>query len=199
VTATLLLIRHAEHTDYDKRFSGRAGGVMLSAAGEVQAERLAARVAHEPIAAVYASPRERTQATAAAVARPHALEVVTDNDLDEIDLGDWTGKSVDELRETEAFVRWNEHRGQACPPGGEPMRAVVDRVTGFARRAAIRHDGEAVVVVSHSDVIRGLVTACLGMPLDNILRFEIGPASVSRLVFGDWGARLLSLNEGAAA
>ena len=42
----------------------------------------------------------------------------------------------------------------------------------------------------------GLVVArVLGLSLDHLLRFEIGPASVSRLEAGPWGARVLSLNE----
>ena len=50
-------------------------------------------------------------------------------------------------------------------------------------------------MVSHCDIIRAIVATALGLSLDHIHRFEIGPASVSRLVVGSWGARVLSLNE----
>lgn len=49
--------------------------------------------------------------------------------------------------------------------------------------------------VSHCDIIRGLIAYYLGLPLDNLLRFDIDPASVSRLVVGSWGARVMSMNE----
>jgi ribonuclease H / adenosylcobalamin/alpha-ribazole phosphatase len=199
MTATLLLIRHAMHTDYGERFTGRADGVRLSAAGEEQARALGARLADEPIAAVYTSPRERTRATADAVAAPHGAAVAIDESLDEIDLGDWTGARIDSLEGDPAFERWNSERGAGCPPGGEPFVQVADRVQGFASRTAARHAGETVAVVSHADVIKALVASCLGLSYDNVLRFEIGPASVSRLLFGGWGAKLLTLNEGAAA
>ena len=42
---------------------------------------------------------------------------------------------------------------------------------------------------------RGAVAAILGLPLDHLLRFDIGPASVTRIDAGDWGMRLVSLNE----
>ena len=41
------------------------------------------------------------------------------------------------------------------------------------------------------------IARTLGLSLDNLLRFEIGPASLSRLEAGAWGARVLSLNETA--
>lgn len=199
MTATLLLVRHAMHSDYGERFTGRAGGAPLSREGEQQAQALAERLAVEPIAAVYSSPRERTRQTADAVASRHTVTVKEDDALDEVDLGDWTGVRIDDLIGTADFTTWNERRGDARPPNGEPFTAVVERVSGFARRTAARHSGETVAVVSHQDVIKALVAACIGLSLDHVLRFEIGPASVSRLLFGDWGAKLLTLNEGAAA
>lgn len=199
MTATLLLIRHAMHTDYGERFTGRADGVPLSAAGEEQARALGARLTSEPIAAIYSSPRERTLRTADAIARPHGFSVRTVGALDEVDLGDWTGKRIADLEGTPDFVRWNERRDTATPPGGEAMPAVADRAEAFASQAAARHEGETILLVSHADVIRALVCRVLGLTFANFWRFDIGPASVSRLLFGAWGGKLLSLNEGAAA
>lgn len=64
-------------------------------------------------------------------------------------------------------------------------------VSGLARELA----GKIAVVVSHCDIIRAIIARVLGLSLDNILRFETPPASVSRIVVGDWGARVISLNE----
>ena len=54
-----------------------------------------------------------------------------------------------------------------------------------------------IALVTHADMIRALVARVLGLSLDNLLRFEIDPASVSRIEAGDWGARVLRLNEPA--
>jgi probable phosphoglycerate mutase len=199
MTATLLLIRHAMHTDYGERFTGRAAGVPLSAAGQRQARLLGDRLSEEPIAAVYASPRERARATAEAIAEPHGLDVQIEEALDEIDFGEWTGKRIAELEGTPDFVRWNEQRDVSSPPGGERMAAVADRMEKFACEAAARHGGRTILLVSHADAIRALVCRVLGLTFANFWRFEIGPASITRLLFGDWGGKLLSLNEGAAA
>ncbi len=48
---------------------------------------------------------------------------------------------------------------------------------------------------SHCDVLRALVAHYLGLPLDNLLRFEIDAGSVSRVEVGAWGGRVLGVNE----
>jgi probable phosphoglycerate mutase len=198
MTVTLLLIRHAMHSDYGERFSGRADGIGLSDAGKAQAKSLGERLAAEPLAAISASPRERTRATAAAIAEHQKLPVITEAAIDEIDMGEWTRARIDLLRGDPAFAFWNDQRGSASPPGGEPFAAVAERVIAFAARTATAHDGRTIAVVSHADVIKALVASALRLHLDHVLRFEVGPASVTRLVWGDWGARLIALNEGAA-
>ena len=198
MTATFLLIRHAMHTDYGHRFTGRTDGVRLSPAGEEQARSLAERLGDVELAAIYASPRERCRATASFLAASRSLEVEIAPDLDEIDLGDWTGREIDSLRGDPAFDRWNTERSTAAPPNGEPFAAVAERSHALARALAAKHADTIVALATHQDVIKALVATCLGLSLDHVLRFDIGPASVSRLVLGDWGAKLLTLNEWAA-
>lgn len=79
--------------------------------------------------------------------------------------------------------------------GGESMAEAVARIAGHVARLAAERLGATVALVSHSDMIRGFVARCLGLSLDNLLRFEIAPASVSRVEVAGWGARVISLNE----
>jgi probable phosphoglycerate mutase len=53
-------------------------------------------------------------------------------------------------------------------------------------------------MVTHCDIIRAIVAAVLGLSLDRILRFDVSPATISRIAAGEWGERLMTLNEGAA-
>ena len=55
--------------------------------------------------------------------------------------------------------------------------------------------GETVVMVTHADLIRAAVAHVLGLSLDHLLRFDIGPASVTGVAIGDWGTKLLWLND----
>ena len=198
MTLTLLLIRHAAHVELGRTLSGRRRDVALSHDGLQQAEIVADLLAVEPIAAVYSSPRERAWYTARELADRLEQSVVAANGLDEVDFGDWTGLSFDALEGDPGWDEWNSARSIARPPGGESMCEAVERAVAAVAeidRIALDHRGETVAAISHCDIVRGLIAHYLGLPLDNLLRFDIDPASVSRLVIGDWGARVMSINE----
>ena len=167
----------------------------LSQDGLEEARIVADLLSVEPIAAVYSSPRERAWYTAREIAEAHELKVEALDALDEIDFGEWTGLSFDALEGDPEWQRWNEARGSARPPGGESMEEATGRATSALSQIARDNRDHTVVCVSHCDVIRGVLAYYLGLPFDNLLRFDIDPASVSRLVLGDWGARISSVNE----
>ena len=167
----------------------------LSKEGLRQAKIVADLLGVEPLAAVYSSPRERAHQTAREIAEPHEQDVRIADALDEIDFGDWAGRSFDGLEGEALWTEWNERRSTARPPNGESMAEAVARAAQAIAAIAAAHDGETIAVVSHCDIIRGLIAHYLGLSLDNMLRFDVEPASVSRLVVGSWGARVKSVNE----
>lgn len=195
MTATILLVRHAAHTQLGRVLSGRTGDVPLSAAGRAQADRLAQRLGSERIDAVQASPVRRARETAQAIAVVARVSAEPAEPLNEIDFGAWSGRDFAALEEDSAWHDWNSRRGAAMPPGGEPMLAVQQRVLAHLRSVAERASDAVVAMVSHADVIRAAVAGILGLPLDRILGFDIDPASVTRIVAGNWGERVVSLNE----
>jgi broad specificity phosphatase PhoE len=197
VTATLLLIRHAAHGHLGQVLSGRMPGVPLSVEGRVQAATLAMRLTATRLAAVLASPVERAHETAAAIAAAQGRTVEIAPALDEIDFGDWTGRRFDALDGDPAWAEWNTRRSTACPPGGETMAGAQARAWSCVREVAARFPGETVALVSHADVLKAVIAQVIGLSLDRLLTFDVDPASISQLVIGDWGARLVSLNERA--
>jgi ribonuclease H / adenosylcobalamin/alpha-ribazole phosphatase len=195
MSAEILLVRHAEHVEYGRILSGRRRDVALSNEGIEQAAILGDLLGTQEISAVYSSPRERAWYTAREIAEPHELKVVTENRLDEVDFGAWSGCTFTELEGEPLWSQWNEQRGSARPPEGETMGEATDRAYAFLEKAAAEHDGRTIVALSHCDIIRGIIARCLGLPLDNLLRFDVDPASVSRVSIGNWGSRVMSVNE----
>lgn len=167
----------------------------LSSDGLAQSAILADLLGTLPVAGVYSSPRERAWYTARDIAEPHDLDVEVVDALDEIDFGEWTGARFSDLEGDEQWDRWNEARGSARCPGGETMAEAVDRASAALDTIGSNHDGETVVAVTHSDIIRGVLARFLGMPLDNLLRFDVDPASISTVELSRWGARVRSINE----
>jgi ribonuclease H / adenosylcobalamin/alpha-ribazole phosphatase len=179
----LLLIRHA-HTDaVGVRLAGRAPGHELNATGRAEAERLGRRLAAVPLTAIYSGPLARAQQTAAAIAKPHGLAVRTLPALDELDFGEWTGRTFEELAADPRWRTWNEARGSAGTPGGETMLEVQRRVVEGLSRLVQSHAGETIAAVSHADVVRAALAFWLRMPLDDLLKLEIAPASASSVTF----------------
>lgn len=187
------LVRHGSHDELGRVLSGRTSDVALNDAGRDEAWALAGAVASAGIAGVLSSPRRRTVETAAILGSGLGLSPQIDPALDEIDFGAWSGRDFADLSGAE-WDLWNTARGTAPTPGGETMAQAVARAAALIDRLGAE-GGEPVLCVSHCDVIRGVVARVLGLGLDNILRFEIGPASVSWVLsHGQGAAQVLTLN-----
>ena len=194
---TLFLIRHASHGLLDRVLAGRTPGVGLSEVGRREAEALAKHLADRRIVRVLASPLERTRETAAVLAACIGCDVEVAHEINEIDCGDWTGAAFPVLAADPRWQSWNAARAEAGTPNGETMRAVQARAMSLVARLA--DTGEtSIALVSHSDVIKAMVCAVLGVSLDRHDAFTIDPASVTTLRF--WGevGRLVRMNEVAA-
>ncbi len=192
------LLRHGEHNVQGKICAGRMPGVLLSARGRAEAEAATRRLAGLDIAAIYASPLERTRETAEIVGRHLSLPVTILDDLAELDFGEWTGKTFDDVRKDPRWPAWASHRSLSCIPGGETMREVQRRVVEAIMEMREQHPDDAVVVVSHGDVIRAALVFALGMPLDFYGRIEVATASLSTLRIDANGVRVITINERVA-
>lgn len=191
------MVRHASHDLLGARLAGRMPGVRLSETGRAEAGRVADRLGREPIAAVLSSPMERAIETAQPIAERLGLTAQVECALEEIAFGDWTGMTFEALHREPAWRAWNEARAVSRPPGGETMLEVQARAIGLIESRRREADG-AIVLVSHGDVIKVAVAYYLGLAVDSWHRFDIDPASITTLVVGDWGARIVRLNEVAA-
>lgn len=189
-----LLIRHAHCDPLGHAISGRTPGVHLSTQGRAQADELAGRLAQLAISAIYSSPLERTLETAAPLASRLMLSVQQEPGLIELDFGQWTGKTLDQLRGDPQWTQFNTFRSGARIPGGESTAEVLVRAVDAVERIGRAHRGRLVALVSHGDVLRTLLTYYLGMPLDLLFRLEISPASVSVVRISEHGPEVSAVN-----
>ena len=52
------------------------------------------------------------------LAKSRNLKTETREELNEIDIGEWTNLTMDEIHDAPGWKEWNEFRSCACPPGG---------------------------------------------------------------------------------
>ncbi len=194
----LLLVRHAMN-DWVKsgKLAGRSPDVHLNPQGQEQTLALAQRLASVPLHAVYASPLERAQETAAPIAAAHELSVQTSPGIGELDFGEWTGRELKELAK-DPLWRLVQVRPSAMRfPGGESFREATHRAVDQVEELAARHPEQTIVLVSHADVIKAVVAHYLGMHLDIFQRLIISPASITVLSFTPMGGLVASVNDTA--
>jgi probable phosphoglycerate mutase len=194
----LFFVRHGAHALQGEVLAGRTD-VALSPAGVEQARWLGERLAREQVSVLHTSPQQRTRETATVIAHRigRAAEMIPA--LDEVNVGDWTGSPLQALDRDPRWQQWNATRSMARPPNGESMLEVQMRVIAHIERVRAGHPEEQVVLVTHADVVRAALVYYLGLDIDSFWRLEVSPGSLTALLTGQWGAKLLSLNEVMAA
>jgi alpha-ribazole phosphatase len=191
----IVLVRHAEPEESARGLCYGTLDVGLSDEGRAHAEQLATSLAAVPYDAVYASPRRRTIETAAPLAKARALTARVDDDLREIDFGEFEGRRYDEIAEAhpELYRRWMEAPTTVTFPGGESYEDLRVRALRGLTRIGQAHD--CAVVVTHGGVVRAGLAEWLSMPGDAIFRLDqrycgitivewLGETPVVRLVNG---------------
>lgn len=173
------LLRHGSHGDVGQRLTGRANDGGLTDAGRTEARAAAEKLAAMPPTAIFASPRRRTQETAAIVADRFGLPVALAAEIDEIDFGTWTGASFVSLVGDPAWARWNSQRSNARCPDGESQSEAQARALAFAFEAAATT--ERPLLVTHCDIIRALHCWAERRSLDHILDVPCPPGNLSTL------------------
>ncbi len=182
---TVILLRHGRSTaNVSGVLAGRSSGVGLDDHGRTQAKGLVDRLAVLPLAAVVRSPLQRCEETVAPLLEARGLDAVVEDDLSEVDYGDWTGRTLGELGKEDLWKVVQAHPSAAVFPGGEGLAGMQHRSVAAVRRHAARiteeHGPKALwVVCSHGDVIKSVIADALGLHLDSFQRISVDPCSIS--------------------
>jgi probable phosphomutase (TIGR03848 family) len=164
---------------------GRAPGLHLSERGIEQATALAERLkelSRKPTA-LYVSPLERARETAAPIAKALRLRPVVDKGLLECDFGLWTGKRLATLARRAEWRAVQHAPSTFRFPEGESFSEMQLRMWDAVTKIVKRHRNRTVIVVSHADPIKAVVTYAQGVPLDLFQRTVISPCSLSAVAF----------------
>lgn len=195
----VVLVRHGQTATTGKELPGRAPGLHLSDVGQQQAKAAATRVAalqddKRQVAAVYASPLERTRETAEPIGEAVGHEVQTDEGLLELDMGEWTGLALSAARRKPEWKTIQRYPSSFRFPGGESFLDVQSRMAATLERLRTAHPGQVVVAVSHADPIRVAIAHAMGTHLDLFQRIVVSPCSLTAVALGDDGPTVLTVN-----
>lgn len=193
----LILVRHGETTwNRATRIQGHTD-IPLSPLGLAQAKRLAAALADEPLAAIYSSDLSRARQTAQAVSAAQGLPLRLDDKLRERAFGRFEGLSWQEIDQSypEEAARWRRREPDFPVGGGESLTVFSARCLAAAGRAAAAHPGESIVLVAHGGVLDCLYRAATRVALDAPRSWQLGNATINRLLATPDGFTLIGWND----
>lgn len=168
----IYLTRHGE-TEWNKenRLQGWRDS-NLTEKGINNALKLGERLNETSFNAIYSSPSGRAFQTAKYVRLERDIPIITDKDLREIFLGEWEGKTREEIEadyKTEYFHFWNapevyDHE----PHQAEGLVDFKKRVEGAVRRVIEDNPSGNILIVTHAVVIKAIISYVKDVPTEKM-------------------------------
>lgn len=184
----IVLVRHGSTKWNDrKRIQGRSS-LPLTVKGRDQVSALVPILKGSDTRIVISSPTTRAYQSAKIIADALGLELVLDDDFVELDVGEWHGKTEDELSRMPSWKTYRSDPDVAKPEGGESLAHLRKRVLHGLHNIMQRSEATKVIV-THGDVIRTIICHLTGRPFREMHRIEVPLASAITLDLNDTNSR----------
>jgi len=178
----IIFLRHGQaKNNIERILAGRTEGVPLTDVGIKQAEHTAELLKHMNVSAIYSSPIERAKHTAEIVGGHNSLDVTIDDRLIELDMGKFTGVPYDEIFTSHGNVFMKFYNGELeiAHNGVETFTEVKKRVLGIVDHVIEKHPDENVVLVTHMDPIKAMLSTIVDLSPTNLFELIIENASLN--------------------
>lgn len=185
---TVYLIRHCEAEGNVRGIFQGSTDLDITPLGAKQLEFLSKRFENIHIDRVYSSPLLRAYKTAQAVSAPKGLEVITDEDLREIN-----GGVIEGMKLSDVFVhypeledKWGNEFQNFAPELGDNVRDVYERIWDSVTRIVRENDGKTVAIASHGGALRTLICRITEGDIEKINNVcWLDNTAVTKIVFND--------------
>jgi len=189
----IIFLRHGQAKNNTERIlAGRTKGIPLTDIGIEQAEHTAELLKHMNISAIYSSPIQRAKHTAEIVGEHNSLDVTIDDRLIELDMGKFTGMPYDEIFNSHGNVFMKFYNGELeiAHNGVETFTEVKKRVLGIVDHIIEKHPDENIVLVTHMDPIKAMLSTIVDLSPTNL--FELIIANASLNIFREKKTKILT-------
>jgi len=194
----VVLIRHGETAwNADTRIQGQLD-IALNERGRWQAARMADALADEGIEVIVSSDLQRARATAQALADVTGLPLQLDPGLRERRFGCFEGRTFQEVDTTwpQEALRWRQRDPEWAPAeGGESLLVFYARCVAASEAVLSAHAGRVVALVAHGGVLDCLYRAATRQHLQAPRSWQLGNATVNRLLHSAEGFTLVGWND----
>lgn len=170
----LFMLRHGQvEKHHELRFNG-FNDVGLTDEGFNQLERAARYLAQEHIDEIYCSDLARARIGAEAIAADRGITPVPLEELREMNMGVFDGKTFLEISREygDVFSQWREDLLNFRLPGGESFADMGKRVASAMLKIMEGKEGKTIAVVAHGGVNRLILVRALNMDPSQAFRIE---------------------------
>lgn len=168
----------------------------LSEEGEKRALQIGERVKNVDFDGVYSSTLLRARHTAELTVPKYKTKIQTVKNLSEINVGDWEGKSYDEVR-----TKWEElyevsgaSFDSVAPPNGESFKDLQKRTVPAFEKIITEYTAGNLLIVAHGGVIWTLVCHYFNFKLNDIFYYPMDYCGIHMLERTDSFMKLIRYN-----
>ena len=182
IVGQIIFLRHGQAKNNTERIlSGRTPGVPLTDKGITQAQQTAELLEHMNISAIYSSPIQRAKHTAEIVGKHNSIDVTIDDRLIELDMGKFTNVPYDEIFSSHGnvFMKFYDGELEIAHNGVETFADVKKRVASIVEEVIEKHPDENVVLVTHMDPIKAMLSTIVDLSPTNLFELIIANASLN--------------------
>lgn len=158
---TFYVVRHGQTVwNVEKRVQGQKDSP-LTEEGKKQAKETGEKLKHIQFDAIFSSDSGRALQTAEIIKIEHSLAVQTTKALRERAFGPHEGKPIESLRQFDEIFRSLDDEGKRkfkANPEAESDEQLIARFITFLRETAIAFPDKTILVVTHSGMMRALLT-----------------------------------------
>jgi len=195
----LTLIRHGESVlNSQRRIQGNFDS-SLTPRGKSQTELLSQRIKkrNEPIDFIFSSPLKRAYETADIISNYLGLPVRIINGLKEINLGDWEGKLIDEVRTSEPglFSDFISKPAECLIPSGENTLDFQKRIVTSIKDILETHKMKNILIVSHAGAISAFLCHLLDSDLNYMWNMNSENSSLTEIIFNNNSSKVTLFND----
>jgi phosphoserine phosphatase len=157
-----ILIRPGS-TEFDEQ--GRIQGTLdipLSPRGTADVARVSEELRSQGIKVLYSAPCQSAWQTAEAIGKSLGVRAKQLDKLQNVDQGLWQGMLIDEVKhkQPKVYRQWQEHPENVCPPEGEMLSQVEERIQAVFAKLLKKHRDTTVGIVL-PEPLASIVHCCL--------------------------------------
>ncbi|WP_286947226.1 histidine phosphatase family protein [Acetobacterium sp. UBA5834] len=193
----IYLVRHGQiELKNEKTYIGQLD-LPLSPEGMKQAQTLQEQFKQISLDCAYTSPLCRCVATLDILLGERSIPRFTIEALQEINMGDWDGKSFAEIEEH--YPGSYEQRGREldvfAPPAGESFVALQKRVLPAFAEMVKENDTRSIVILAHAGVIRVILANLFGLTIKEVFKWKIPYAASFKLCYNQKSGKWICQNQ----